>query len=59
MLGTLGEHALEAHVGCLHTDVIAIDEAGIAQHLGRLVEVLLDFLHLLLDIGDEALLIGQ
>ena len=59
MFGTLGEHALEAELGSLHADVVAVDKARVAEHLRGLIEVLLNLLDLLLDIGSEALLVGQ
>ena len=46
-------------LGSLHADVIAVDKARVAEHLRSLIEVLLNLLDLLLDIGSEALLVSQ
>ena len=59
MLGTFGKHTLETQLGSLHTDVIAIDKARVAQYFRSLIEILFDFGYLLLDISSETLLVGQ
>lgn len=45
MLGTLGKHALEAHLGCLHTNIVAVDKRRVAQHGRLLAKYSLIFLH--------------
>ena len=59
VLGTLGQHTLEAHA-CHHgTNFVRINQAGVAEHLRRLAE---HFLHLGSLAGhffDEALFVDQ
>ena len=59
MLGTLGEHALEAHSGNLATNVVAVDERRVACNGRLLSEELLNLGTLFLDVKGERFLIGQ
>ena len=59
VLGTLCEHALEAHLSSLQTDVVRVDERRVAEHLRCLAEVFLHLCHLLLHVGGEALSIDE
>ena len=53
------EHTFEAHLCCLSTDVIAVDERRVAKHLRLFAEVLLHLLTLALHFLSEALFVGE
>ena len=55
MLGSFGDYALVAHGEYLGSKLVAIDELGVAEHLGRLTEEFLDFLVMHLDLVGKLL----
>ncbi len=59
VLGTLNIDALIAHVGCHAANLVAIDEVGVANHLGSNTEHLLDALCLALNLVLETLLVAD
>ena len=59
MLGTLGEHTLEAHATGQCTDLITVDETAVAEHLGSLAEEFLDLLALTVYLIREDLLTDE
>ena len=59
LLGTLGQHCLEAHVGNHLAEAVGINQFCVAEHGGRLAEELFDGLDLLGHLAAELLLVAQ
>ena len=48
VLGTLGEHSLESHIGHQTAYLIIVDKAGVTEYLGFLTEKLVYLVYLTL-----------
>ena len=59
VLGTLGQHTLEAHAGYGSTNLVGVDEAGVAEYLGGFAEELFHLFALAHHLFLEAGLVGQ
>ena len=59
VLGTLGDDTLVSHGEDLGCQIVAIDQLGVAEHLGLLTEELLDLLVVHLDLTCKLVGIGQ
>ena len=57
MFSAFGEHSLEAELGSLQSDVVAVYERGVAEHGRFLSEIVDHLLALFAHIGSEALTI--
>ena len=59
MLSAFGDHSFVAHAGHESADVIAIDEAGVAEHGGFLAKELLHLLSLTSHLVAEDVFVGK
>ena len=59
MLGTLGQHTLEAHAGHYGTDLIVVDQARVTEHLGGFAKHLFHLVALAHHFFLEAIFVGQ